>query len=144
MGPGLFEQFQTVGLGRREGLLVGLDGPAAQGLQAHQGRQAFAGVLLPLDLEVGFPVVVGRARVPHQDLLLLPLAEQGGGPGVTVVQMIVPGLGLGQDQVDHVIGIQGGEGLALGGLDHIIGRRDHLGQVRHLGRIIMKSPERGD
>ena len=144
MGPGLFKQLQAIGLGRRESLLVGLDGPAAQGLQPHQGRQALAGVLLPLDLEVGLPIIKGRLRVPHQHLFPLPLPEQGGGPGVAVLQPIVPGQGLGQNQVDHVIGIPGRENLALGRLDHIIGRRHHLGQIRHLGGIIMQTPEGGD
>ena len=123
---------------------MGLDAAAAQRLQAHQGRQAAPGEGAPGMLKLGLPVVEGRRRIPHQHLVFFPLAEERPGPGVAVVEPIVPGGGLGQDQVNHIIWVPGGESLALRRPDHIIGRRDHLGEIGHLGKIIVKPPERGD
>ena len=105
---------------------MGPDYPPGQGLQADQGREALPGALPARMQEIGLPIIESRHGIPHQHVLFLPLAKPGGGPGIAVVQQIVPRPGLGQDQVHHIMGVPGGEGLALIGADHVIGGRDHL------------------
>ena len=71
-------------------------------------------------------------------------AETGQPTGCNGCAADRPRPGAGQDQMHHAIGAAGREGLPLDGLDHVVGRRHHVGEIRHLGEVIMKPLKRGD
>jgi hypothetical protein len=114
--------------------LVGADAAGAVVLDPDAGEEALAGVAVAVR-----PGVVlgerpqGRLRIPDQDLLALPVAEQLGGVGVGVEVAV----GFGQVDFHDVVRRAGGQTGAQLGVDHVVGRRhDGLQAADAVERVV--------
>ena len=100
------QQVQSVFLGSAEGLLVRVNGAAAELLQRHPGHESAANERVSVGRELLLVKVKGRAALADQHTAVLPFLQAFGGPSVAVVALGV-GLGLlAVDQPHHVVRVQ--------------------------------------
>ena len=125
-------------------LLVGMDVAGAESLQAHAGHHAAADVLLPLHLKLLVVDVEGRRRLLHHHPLLPPLLQELGSPGVFVGGLAVARLLPVELDPDHVGRVPLVELRLEGGVDDVVGGRDHLRQGADVLGVIAEAAERSD
>ena len=140
-GPG---EEQTVLLGTRHRLLVGMDVAGAESLQADAGHDAAADVPRALDLELLMVDVKDGRRLLHDHPLLAPVAQEAGGPGVLVAPLVVPRLLAVELQADDVGGVLFVEPGLQGGVDDVVGGRDDLGQGADVRGVVAEAAKGRD
>ena len=137
-------QHQPVKLRARQRLLVGKDVAGAELFEpnARQEAAAHKGLALPLELL--------RVNVHHVFLLVLqdaidhPVLQETGGSGVLCVGAGIARLFAVQLEPDEVAGMLLEEIILLLFVDHVVGGRDHIGQVAHLRHVITPATKRTD
>ena len=102
------------------------------------------GRALPLEATDHLGVVSRLWPVTDQHVVAQPVAQGGGGARVAVVRVAVARLLLIQDQADDVVGAAGVQGLLKAGVDHIIGRRDHIAERSDAAQVVAVSAEGAD
>jgi uncharacterized RDD family membrane protein YckC len=135
---------EAVGLGAGQGLLVRVDAALAEGLEAHARHEAAAGVALALDLEVLVVGVQGAGRVLDDDVLALPVAQEGGGAGVAIAGLVVAGLFLVEVEADDVVGAALVEGVLQRRVDDVVGWSDDVAEGADAAQVIAERPESTD
>ena len=139
--PGGVIERQAVGLGAGEGLLVREDLPLAERLQPDPGEEPAAGVASPLDLEGLLVDVEGgwssSRRMPSRRQSL----QESRGPGVAVWARCVAGFLAVQLQADDVVRAGVVEPVLERRLDHVVGRRDHVGEGADPGHVVADPAE---
>ena len=130
---------QPVSLRTRERLLVGIDLPLSDRLQANPGHEPLAGMGDPVDFKRLMINVKRRVIVLPQDALAQPVAQEPGGPLVAGFHPIVAGLVSVELEPDDVKGTRRVEAFLQGAVDHVVGRRHHVGQGADAGDIITDS-----
>ena len=101
---------------------------------ADVGR-ALVGELLVIDVD-------GRVGLGEQHALRLPVLEESPRPGVAVVHLVVVArLDAVEDQADDVAGMLAIKLLLQVGIDHVVGRGDHVAQRADVAEVVAEGAE---
>ena len=126
LGAGRVEQGQPIGLRTGHGVLVRAD-PISPGLELDPDHEALDRQLIGRS-ERGVAVVIGGGRCPApQRAVAQPRLEGRCGRPMRIRLGAV-------FEPDRVSLVAGEQRLALGVVDHVVGRADHVADVRQAGR----------
>ncbi len=138
------EEAQPVGPGSGEGFLVRVDAAGPKRLQPDAGQEAAPRVAAALDLVFLGANVERLGGIADEDVVGDPVAEEAGGAAVAVAAVVIARLFLVEDEADDVMGAALVEGLLQRGVDHVVGRGDHVAEGADAAQIVAVGPEGPD
>lgn len=120
VGVGGAHEVEAVCFGFGEGFFVGFDGLVV-GVEFEEDEEAVHGFFVAFDGVVDAVGVDGGCGGGGEDVVLLPLVEEGGGSGVAVVGVGVGGFDFVEDESDEVVGVVVVELLLEFVVDDVVG-----------------------